>query len=135
MPEEPPSKPSSHSSIELKDAIASAWILLAGLLPGKLLPLTVGAFAPFVGRGLAWFVQEQAQEWVADRKASAVTRRAERYLGQMEKKAKKLPPNSPARLQLDQQIAQLADTIHQHRMNELAIVGGAKKQEMEKPSE
>jgi len=115
-------KPASAAAIELKDAIASAWVLLAGLLPGKLAPIAVGALAPFVGRGLAWLVQEQAQEWVADRKASAVTRRAERYLAQMEKRAKRLPPNSPARLQLEQQLLELSKSIHEHRMSELIVV-------------
>jgi hypothetical protein len=67
-------------------------------------------------------VQEHAQEWVADRKASAVTRRAERYLAQMEKRAKRLPPNSPARLQLEQQVLELSKSIHEHRMSELIVV-------------
>ena len=111
MSDESTPKPVSAASIELKDAIASAWVLLAGLLPGKLAPIAVGALAPFVGRGVAWLVQEHAQEWVA-----------ERYLAQMEKRAKRLPPNSPARLQLEQQVLELSKSIHEHRMSELIVV-------------
>ncbi|MGI4874487.1 MAG: hypothetical protein ACRYFX_25300 [Janthinobacterium lividum] len=108
--------------IELKDAITTALVGLAALLPGKIMPAVAGMCAPFLSVGITSLVGEWWQERLADRKASAPTRRSERYLQQMEKQLRNLPPTAPERPQLAAHIQQLRERLHEHRMSELVVV-------------
>ncbi len=101
--------------------LTAALVGLAALLPGKVLPAAAGMIAPFLSQGLMWLGSEWAKEWLAERKVQAPTRRAERYLRQMNRQLRKMKSSDAQRAALELKITQLSDRLHEHKLNELEL--------------
>lgn len=128
MPPSAPTDPESPTNEANRpqplQAIVSAVLvgLSALIIPNPTAQKVAAVLAPLVGYGVAKLVDLFFEGWAAEWKADATLRRARRYLREAEQKARTYEPDSAERLQAEQYVRQLRESLQRQRMRRLGIV-------------